>query len=241
MTDDPTRHLTPPEPEQATLQNGFGDLTYLLDYFSPSAWLFTIVKEVSGVDILDEVLAPLVGHWDKLSAYGDALNKLSLCLDETGTNVRNTTNALRPRWEGNAADAAYAYFDAAAGSLTAHAALLATAQAEYRDVAREMWTICESMKDIIEAILDDALIIAIYEAAGTLTAETGVGAVIGNGLATLQIIELVKKLHRAFVILRTAKAVIDSFDSAAKIFSQKALDIREIAPIKGVYDHPMVR
>src|SRR5688572_369120 len=121
MMADPTRHLTTPVPETESVEAGFVSPTALFDLFSPSAWLFEIVKALTNVDVLGEFVSPLSGHWTMVSAYGDALGKLSLCLRDVSSDVQETSATLDGVWQGNASDAAYVYFAQAAGSLSGHA------------------------------------------------------------------------------------------------------------------------
>jgi hypothetical protein len=239
--DDPTRHLTPPVHVAEIPENGFYDWTSMLHYFSPSFWLFEVVKELTDIDVLEELLAPVSGHWEQVSAYGDALNKLSLCLVDTGVDLRDATNALRPEWTGNAADAAFRYFDSASASLTGYAKVLASLQGEYQEVALKMWINCEAAKAISEQILDDALFAAVAVAAGTVTAETGVGPVVGYALAAVKIASMMEKIHEGTKVVRVGKALVDGLTSTAEVLSKQMQDIRQVPPIKGAYDHPAVR
>ena len=241
MADDPTRHLTPATHLAEIPENGFYDWTAMLHHFSPTFWLLEVVKELTNVDVLEELLAPVSGHWEQVSAYGDALNKLSLCLVGTKVNLSEATNDLRPDWKGNAADAALRYFDSAATSLDGYAKVLAILQQEYQDVARQMWTNCEAAKVIAEQILDDALFAAIAIAAGTVTAETGAGPLIGYGLAALKIASMLERIHEGTKVVRVGKALIDGLTSTADVLSKQMQDIRQVPPIKAAYDHPAVR
>jgi uncharacterized protein YukE len=241
VADDPTRHLTPPTHAAEIPENGFYDWTSVLDYFSPSFWLFEIVKELTHVDVLEELLAPVSGHWEQVSEYGDALNKLSLCLTDTGRDLHAATNALRPGWKGNAADAAFRYFDSAKTSLEGYANVLGALQTEYQDVALKMWTNCEAAKTIAEQILDDALFAAIAITAGTVTAQTGAGPLIGYGLAALKIANIVERIHEGTKVVRVGKALVDGLTSTSEVLSKQMQDIRQVPPIRAAYDHPAVR
>lgn len=241
VADDPTRHLTPATHAAEIPENGFYDWSSVLDYFSPSFWLFEVVKELTHVDVLEELLAPVSGHWEQVSEYGDALNKLSLCLTDTCRDLHEATNALRPAWKGNAADAAFRYFESAKTSLEGYAKVLAALQVEYQDVALKMWTNCEAAKTIAEQILDDALFAAIAITAGTVTAQTGAGPLIGYGLAALKIASMVERIHEGTKVVRVGKALVDGLTSTSEVLSKQMQDIRQVPPIRAAYDHPAVR
>lgn len=241
MADDPTRHLTAATPIAEIPENGFHDWSAILRHFSPSYWLFEVVKELTQVDVLEELLAPVAGHWEQVSMYGDALNKLSQCLAEMSVNVHETTAALRPRWTGNAADAAFAYFDSAAASLDGYADVLAVLQQQYQEVALQMWKNCEAVKTIAELILNDAIFAAIAVAASTAAAPSGAGPVVGLGLAALKVGQMLEKIHDATKVVRAGKALVDSLTATSEVLSKQMQDIRQVPPINAVYDHPAVR
>lgn len=241
MADDPTRHLTPATHVEEIPENGFYDWTSVLDYFSPSCWLFEVVKDLTHVDVMEELLAPVSGHWEQVSEYGDALNKLSLCLAGTSLNLQEATNALRPEWKGNAADAAFRYFDSAAASIDGYAKVLAALQVQYQEVAKQMWINCEAAKAIAEQILDDALFAAIAITAGTVTAQTGAGPLIGYGLAALKIANMLGKIHEGTKVVRVGKALVDGLTSTSEVLSMQMQDIRQVPPINAAYDHPAGR
>jgi len=241
VADDPTRHLTPAAHADEIPENGYYDWASVLHHFSPSFWLFEVVKELTHVDVLEELLAPVSGHWEQVSEYGDALNKLSLCMADTNLNLQEATNALRPQWKGNAADAAFRYFDSAAASIDGYAKVLAALQVQYQEVAKQMWINCRAAKTIAEQILDDALFAAIAVTAGTVTAQTGAGPLIGYGLAALKIANMLERIHEGTKVVRVGKALIDGLTSTSEVLSKQMQDIRQVPPIRAAYDHPAVR
>jgi hypothetical protein len=241
VADDPTRHLTPATHIAEIPENGFYDWTSVLDNFSPSFWLFEVVKELTHVDVLEELLAPVCGHWDQVSEYGDALNKLSLCLTGTCQNLQGATGTLRPEWTGNAAEAALRYFESAAASLDGYAKVLAALQVQYQEVARQMWINCEAAKAIAKQILDDALFAAIAIAAGTVTAPTVAGPLIGYGLAALKVAGILERIHEGTKVVRVGKALVDGLTSTSAVLTMQMQDIRQVPPIRAAYDHPAVR
>jgi hypothetical protein len=60
----------------------------------------------------------------------------------------------------------------------------------------------------VQAIVDDLIIAAIAGAAGTVTAESGVGAVVGYGIAAIQVAEALKLVNKASQIINTAGTVV---------------------------------
>lgn len=241
MMDDPTRHLTTAVPETESVQAGFASPTALFDLFSPSAWLFDIVKALTNVDVLGEFVSPLSGHWTLVSAYGDALSKLSLCLRDVSTDVQTTASTLDSAWDGNASDAAYVYFAQAAGSLSGHAQAVQRASVEYKSLARAMWHLMESMKGLLQALLDRAARAALYALAGTLTAETGVGAVVGYGLAAYEIAQILRIVARVTLICSAAESIVFGFSAFVSTATKEIQDVAPLRPISNPLSLAMAR
>ncbi|GIH08344.1 hypothetical protein Rhe02_64110 [Rhizocola hellebori] len=229
--DDPTRHLTTPTPEAQSVAAGFVSPTALFDLFSPSAWLFDVVKAFTNVDVLGEFVSPLSGHWTMVSAYGDALSKLSLCLRDLSADVQAASTTLDDVWDGNASDAAYVYFAQAAGSLTGHAQAVQRASVEYKSLARAMWHLMEAMKGLLQALLDRAARAALYALAGTLTAETGVGAAVGYGLAAYEIAQILRLVARVTLVSSAAESIVFGFSA---FVSTATKEIEDVAPSRAI-------
>ncbi len=241
MSGDPTRHLTAPVPEAESVEAGFVSPTALFDLFSPSAWLFDIVKAFTNVDVLGEVVAPLSGHWTMVSAYGDALGKVSACLQDVSGDVQANAVTLDGSWEGNASDAAYVYFAQAAGSLSGHAQALQRAGAEYRSLARAMWHLMESLKGLLQTLLDRAARAALYALAGSLTAETGVGAVVGYGLAAYEIAQIIALVSRITLVATVAESVVFGFSAFVSTATKEIEDVAPLRPISNPLSLAMAR
>jgi hypothetical protein len=241
MMDDPTRHLTQPVPEAVSAEAGFVSPTALFDLLSPSAWLFDIVRALTNVDVLGEFVSPFSGHWTMASAYGDALSKLSLCLGDVSTDVQATATAMDGMWDGNASDAAYLYFAQAAGSLSGHAQALQRASVEYKSLARAMWHLMESMKGLLQTLLDRAARAALYALAGTLTAETGVGAVVGYGLAAYEIAQILRIVARVTLIATAAESIVFGFGAFVSTATKDVEDVAPLRPISNPLSFAMVR
>jgi hypothetical protein len=241
MMADPSRHLTRPVPEAESVGSGFVSPTALFDLFSPSAWLFEVVRSFTNVDVLGECVSPLSGHWMMVSAYGDALSKLSACLRDVSSEVQSTSTTFDGTWDGKASDAAYVYFAQAAGSLSGHAQALERASVEYRSLARAMWHLMESMKGQLQALLDRAARAALYALAGTLTAESGVGAVVGYGLAAYEIAQIVRLVARVSLVSTVAESVVFGFGAFVSAASKEIENVAPLRPITNPLSLAMAR
>ena len=108
----------------------------------------------------------------------------------------------------NAADAAYNYFSTLAAATSGQQTALFAAAEGYHDAARGAWQLSSQLGNLLQAVADKAILVGICAAAGTATAETGVGAVVGYGVAAWQAVELLELVNKASTIINTAGTVI---------------------------------
>jgi hypothetical protein len=176
---DPSAHLTAPSTPDETTINGFVNPVDLFHYVSPL-----------GVDQRGH----RAGHrrrrlrllhrrchreWDAIWKFGDAMEHLADCLQDRGINIQQGAIDLDGEWDGNAADAAYQYFSRLAASVSGQQLDLRQIQQDYHKAALGAWQLSNQLGNILQAIADKFLIAGIAAAAGTVTAETGIGAVAG--------------------------------------------------------------
>jgi hypothetical protein len=199
--------VDPAEPDDS-MTNGFANPLDFFNYISPSAWVNGIIEKVSGVDIFGYATDTLTGEWDALYKFGDALGSLAQFMQQVGIDVQAGINQLDSSWDGNAADAAVNYFTTLAAATSRQQMALYHAVKGYHDAARGAWQLSNQLGNILQAIADKAIIVGVSAAVGTATAETGVGAVVGYGVATWQVIELLELINKASVIINTAGTVI---------------------------------
>lgn len=209
MDDDPTRHLVPPVAPPERVADGYANATQILDYVSPTAWLNAAIEGMTGFDVLETLIQPLAGDWERIGRYGDALGRISDCLGEMAIEVQTHAVEMSRQWTGNASDAAFAYFSDTATALSRHATVLQTADERYTALALDVWHLSQQLQGLVQSICDQAALALIEMAAGTLLIETGIGAVAGYSLAALQIASILRTIARAAVIIQAAHTAID--------------------------------
>jgi hypothetical protein len=202
------QHLVDPGEPQDDMAHGFANPLDFFNYLSPSAWVNGVIEKVSGVDIFGYATDTLTGEWDALYKFGDALNSLSQFMQQIGIDVQTRINQLDNTWDGNAADAAVTYFTTLAAATSRQQLALYHAADGYHDAARGAWQLSNQLGNVLQAITDKAILIGVSAAIGTVTAETGVGAVVGYGVAGWQTIELLNLINKASMIINTAGTVI---------------------------------
>jgi hypothetical protein len=205
---DAARYLASPGEPDDSITNGFVNPIDAFNYISPSAWVNDIIEKTSGVDIFGWATDAFTGEWAALYKFGDALNSLAQFMQQVGIDVQHGMLDLDRTWDGNAADAAYNYFSGLAAATSGQQTALHEAAKGYHEAAQGAWQLSNQLGNLLQAIADKAILIGISAAVGTATAETGVGAVAGYGVASWQAIELLNLINKASLIINTAGTVI---------------------------------
>ncbi|AGZ43032.1 hypothetical protein [Actinoplanes friuliensis] len=163
-----------------------------MDNLSVSNWALKGFDWVFGFNPLDRVLESLLGDWQAIAKGGIALGRAGDAFGDIGYNVQGGAIAVRAGWEGRAADAAYHRFTGIAGDTASLGDPLREMSRQYSEIARGVWNTSEAVSGFIKGLLDAAIIAGIAAAAGTATAASGVGAVVGYGVAAAEVANMLK-------------------------------------------------
>jgi hypothetical protein len=181
-----------------------------------------------------------MGEWEAFAKCGIAYRNLASACQDLGVNIQGGEIRIDASWEGNANDAAHAYFSELAAKVGGMRLALEAAADKYSDAARGAWLASNQVKNILEAIIDSAVIAAACTAVGTALIETGAGAVIGYGLAALEVARIIKLLARAGQIIQTAGIVIEGFAGGVMNLANQGGSPAEYRLPGAAYDHPAV-
>jgi hypothetical protein len=203
-----TQYLTAPAEPDDSVTGGFVNPVDIFNYLSPSAWVNSIIANVSGIDIFGYVTDTFTGEWAALYKFGDALNNLAQCMQQIGIDIERGVINVDQTWDGNAADSAYFYFSGLAAAVSSQQTALYDAADGYHRAARGAWELSSQLGNILQAVADKAILIGISAAIGTATAESGVGAIVGYGMAAYQMTQLLALVNKASTIANTAGSVI---------------------------------
>src|SRR6185437_16557892 len=121
--EDPTRYLKPPgEPE------GFEDplqaFQEALDTLDPGAWVMDLITQLFGANPVEQATERLGGDWVAYAKSGEAFKNLGEFFWSEGWNLKTGNDNLDGYWSGNAADAAWMYFDTVSQRAIAHREVL---------------------------------------------------------------------------------------------------------------------
>ncbi|MFU8850721.1 hypothetical protein ACNAW0_07015 [Micromonospora sp. SL1-18] len=206
--EDPTRFLVGPAKPDSSVSNGFANPLDLFNYVSPSAWLNAAIQKLTGVDVFGWMTTWLSGDWEAIWKFGDAMGNLAACMQQIGMNIQQGMVDLDGEWDGQASDAAYQYFSRLASATSSQQLELYEIRDNYHKAATGAWQLSNQLGNILQALADKAIIAGIAAAAGTATAETGVGAVVGYGVAALMVVDMLALINKASTLINTAGTVI---------------------------------
>jgi len=234
---DPSALLAAPSTPDESLSNGFLNPVDLFNYVSPSAWINSGIEKATGVDIFGYFTDAIAGEWDAIWKFGEALGHLADCLQELGSNIQRGAIDLDAEWDGNAGDAAYQYFSQLAAAVSGQQADLRQLQQDYHKAALGAWQLSNQLGNILQTIADKFVIAGIAAAAGTVTAETGIGAVVGYGVAGLQVVQMLKLFNDAALKINAAGSVIVGIFGTGMDIGYRGGDLTSV-PLPAAYTMP---
>lgn len=170
-----------------------------------STWLLDLVESLTGVDVAAELVAPLAGPWDGVETYGESLTAISRLLPHVSGKVTAVAESLKGQWEGHAADDPRAYLTSIGASLCSQSVALAKAGEQYQEFATGMRIAQAGAECLLKEVLETAIEIAIWAAAGTATSQTRIGDVLGYGMATYKTVHLRYLIERWTHLVAVAK------------------------------------
>jgi hypothetical protein len=189
----------------------------MLDAISVSNWALKGFDFVFGFNPLEKVAEFFIGDWQAVAQGGKALGNAGTAYDDLGYNVQGGAIAVHGVWHGNAADAAYAHFTGIATQIVGLVGPLGKIAQQFDMIAHGVWSTAEAVTGWVKGMADAAIIAGIAVAAGTVTAETGIGAVVGYGVAALEVTEMLIMWAQAtaamtnlYSLVQTALGVIES-------------------------------
>lgn len=232
---DITGRLKPPgEPDNPANSLAF------MDYLSPSSWTNSVFDRVFGFDPIGKIQERVFGDWEALAVMAPVIGNVGEALHDLAYNIQSGATTLRPQWQGTAGDSAFRYFTTTANAVSDLRQPLNAISQAYREVADAVWAIGEALGGTIKALLDAAIIAGIAAAAGTVTAETGVGAAVGYGLAAAEVANMLRLWGDATNLCQKLSAAVNTFRA---LLNRELSDLDAVAlpalPDGGRYDHPL--
>ncbi|MCK1794516.1 hypothetical protein MTQ01_00420 [Streptomyces sp. XM4193] len=242
-TSEPVHYLKPPKLEGDEFSRGlFVDgFNTVSDLVSPTYWINEGIKLVFDKNPLDAVLEWFAGDWEAFFECSQAWENLAKCVNAMASNIDSGNKSLDATWNGNAADSAFIYFEQLVGKLDELESSLAELCAAYQNLSTGMYSAAMFVRTLLLAMGDALVLLAIELAAGTALSWTGVGAVVGYGLAALEIARLIKLWGDLTKQLTTAQQLVNAASGIVQGVGGTLYSGMVKFPVPGqTYDHPGV-
>lgn len=213
----------------------------VLDNISVSHWANEAFSEVFGFDPIGRITDYVAGDWTALAQTGIAIGNIAEAVYDLGFNVQAGTIYVSGDWEGTAAAAATTYFTSTANRIAAWREPMKEISRQYEIMGHGVASAAEALSGIIKSLLDSAILAGIAAAGGTIASETGVGALIGYGIAAAEVANMLRLWGQATSLMQ---GIYGAVQAAVGIIEIKAADLGTAAlpalDAGGGYDHPLV-
>ncbi|TLG14924.1 hypothetical protein FEK35_07190 [Nocardia cyriacigeorgica] len=237
----PQEHLTEPQAEQPVSD----EAAFLLgaNFVSPSYALFGVIEKIIHVKIPDWLASQIGGDWEAVSRAANAagnLAKFNTSYAESLTT--NWQSILDDSWKGNAAASAKDYFAVLASSLNYQVGPLNTIDQELQKVANSMANLSRVLGDLVQILVDDAIIWSIEALVALGPNPDPTGASRAAALAAMA----VTAVAMAKTFLHMVGKVTAVYDSFVAIWALLEHQVRGAGPEKlptlgeKAYNHPGV-
>ncbi|GAA1805630.1 WXG100 family type VII secretion target [Planosporangium flavigriseum] len=163
---------------------------------------------VFGFNPLEKIAEFLLGDWKAVANAGVAIGRAADALHDLGYNVQGGAIALRGGWQGAAADAGYAHFTGLASGINALIGPMREISKQFESIAHGVYSFSEAATGWVKGMIDSAVVAGIAAAAGTVTAETGVGAVIGYGVAAYEVARILDLWYKGTSAMNALYGVV---------------------------------
>ncbi|WUR62301.1 hypothetical protein OHS32_13295 [Micromonospora chokoriensis] len=177
---EPTSKLVPPNYATAV---EMWKINPLADLVSPAAWLRQVSVWLFGHDPFEDWSKQLSGDWDAYIHCAAAWRIIGNALLEVGRNLVTTTADVPEVWRGQAAEAEQEFQLKLGGA----AAALHPACDQYADLYTKAAEAAKHLFDVVSGLItkliDVLIVVNLASAVGTATIETGIGPVVGYGVA----------------------------------------------------------
>ncbi|MEV4536251.1 hypothetical protein AB0J82_20900 [Asanoa sp. NPDC049518] len=227
-------NLRPPGPAE-TPANPLG----FMDLVSPSHWANEAFSVVFGFDPIGRVQQWAFGDWEAFAAMSPVTTNVGDALSAMAYNVQTGAAVLQDVWTGNAGAAAYRFFTDANNAVFTLREPLGNLSHAYSVMAGAVWSMGEALSGVIKALLDAAIIAGVAAAAGTVSAYTVVGPVVGYAVAAGEIANMLRLWGKATALYQGMYAAVLAFQGQI-VGELTDLDQMKIPELGGRYTHPAI-
>ncbi|MER5947728.1 hypothetical protein ABT127_16870 [Streptomyces sp. NPDC001904] len=239
---EPTKNLTKikvGDSDEPTSQ--YRELTSYGDILSPSAIVSKGLEFAFDFNPVDEAKQAIAGNWEEYAECAKAWAGLNEFCTDLASNIRAGNKGLDSAWSGNTADSAYVYLESLAKDVEALGATFDELKDNYEVVTDGVWHAAEACGDLLNGILDTALLVGITAAAGASTSFTLVGPVIAGGAIAGEVAAMMTMYARITTVITEVQTMTSAAVAAVEQISRlgQSSFTKYPLPEKG-YDNPAV-
>lgn len=162
---DPAAQLTTPD-VPPDYPDPLEPVENVLDWVSRSEIVKQVVTHALGWDPYERYAQAFAGDWRAFARAGMAFGAVGRCEYQVAQNMGSGNQALGRTWQGNAADAAFVYFNGLADDVSEFAFALDKLDHAYRELADSAFAASKGIADLLHDLTDDVLTIIIVFATG---------------------------------------------------------------------------
>ncbi|OJF13005.1 hypothetical protein [Couchioplanes caeruleus] len=211
-----------------------------MDYTSVSNYMLEAFDHVFGFNPLERATDSLLGDWQAVAKAGVAFGHAADAMQDLGYNIQGGAIALKPGWEGIAADTAYYRFTRLADGAANLAGPFREISKQFTEIAHGVYNTTEAVNGFLKGLADAAIIAGIAFVAGTATAASGVGAVVGYSVSAVEVANMLRLWAQATAAINGIYGMVQA---AVGIIEGQIARIADAVPDMAdytAYRHPQV-
>ena len=194
------------------------------DLLSPSEWIWTVAGWIGAQSIKDDLLKVFGGKWVELYEFRYMLSGVEKMLNDIADNLQSAADALAVYWQGYSANSAQSYFTLLIAKIRDSGRQIGDAGDEFDSFLDGVDKEFDVLSGAAHGFIDALIIAAFAAAAGTVTAETGVGAVAGWGVAGVSLLYAASRAKKIWDGIQDILMLLDIL-SAAKGLAANLNDV----------------
>jgi hypothetical protein len=171
-------------------------------------------------DPYEFILKPAIGDWAGFRGSADAYRNTAAALRLIRTNLNHGRAGLSTAWKGNAADSCEFFLAEVCAVLPEAADVLDDIADEYESAAQGAKDYSSTVGAIISNLVDAAIVFAAAVAGGAATAATGVGLVVGGGVAAYEAYTIVNLINNMVDVVSLTNDLMSSAQASLNDFGQ---------------------
>jgi hypothetical protein len=171
-------------------------------------------------DPYELLLKPVIGDWAGFRGCVDVFRNVAEAARQIQTNLHHGRAGVPTVWTGNAADSCEFYLAEVCAVLPDAAGVLEEIAAEYERAAQGAKDFSSTIGSIISNLVDAAIVFAAAAAAGAATAATGVGLVVGGGVAVYEAYTIVRLVNESADIYQLTNDLMSAVQASLNDFGQ---------------------